>query len=142
MCKGYRVPSQEDTSRVIYISSQHTGNAEENEFLDKLYSRLVTGDEDAPVALYLIFPQLLNNDFQVSGKVDHYCALKLLSKCDELWVMYNRGITDEMAEEIRFAMSQGIPVRYRQIEFVDVEPDDIELENLQLLDKTKTVPGK
>ena len=40
------------------------------------------------------------------------CALELLSRCDEVWVAEDFGISQGMEYEIQTAKKLGIPVRY------------------------------
>lgn len=121
----------EDTTHLVYICSAHTGNPMEVELFDRFYCNFAAeAEEETPVAPYLIFPQFFNEKLKVDKIISRNCALKLLSKCDELWVMQGGGITAEMADEIKFAMTHGIPIRYRVLEFTDVEPDDVALKQL------------
>ena len=124
----------EDTTKLVYICSNHERDPRVAEFADKLYCYLAMGEEHTPVAPYLIFPQMFNSDFSPEGKVRMYDAEKLLSKCDELWVMQYGKITDEMAAEIRFAKKNDIPVRYRIIMFEDIVPDEVMLKQRGFLD--------
>ena len=133
----------EDTTRLVYICSPHTGDPREVEVFDKLYCYYAMCEEHTPVAPYLIFPQLFGGDqYHPSGRVDKYDAEKLLSKCDELWLIRYCGMTAEMAEEIKFAMEHGIPIRYKALTLEDVEPDEVEMEHWHIFDKKKPEAGK
>ena len=135
------VHDAEDMTHLVYICSPHTGDPKIIEFLDKLYCYFAMCEEDTPVAPRLIFPQLFGvNYMHSSGNVDRDSARKLLSKCDELWLIRYCDMTAEMAEEIRFAFEHGIPIRYKALTLEDVEPDTVEMEQWHIFDKP--TPGK
>ena len=137
------INDMEDTTRLVYICSPHTGDQKEAELYDKLYCYFAMCEEHTPVAPYLFFPQLYGTDYlSTAGCVDKHNAKKMLSKCDELWLIRYCGMTAEMAEEIRFATSKGIPIRYKALGLIDVEPDEVEMEAWHLLDRKKIAPGK
>ena len=135
------VHDAEDTTRLVYICSPHTGDPKETALLDKLYCYFAMCEEHTPVAPHLFFPQLFGEDhYHLSGRVDKYDAEKLLTKCDELWLIRYCDMTAEMAEEIRFAFEHGIPIRYKALTLEDVEPDTVEMEQWHVFDKP--TPGK
>ena len=123
----------EDTTYLVYICSPHTGNPREAEFFDRFYCHLATGEEATPIAPYLFFPQYLDVKTQPDKEISRRSAMDLLCKCKEMWVIKEAGMTAEMAKEIRFAKEHGIPIRFRVPAFVDIEPDEIELEEFHLL---------
>ncbi len=116
-----------DMSKLVYICSKHKGTPSENKFFDDQYFWLANDGENTPVVPYLMLSSLYEDGKSSRHKTGRRIAKKLLSKCDELWIMWDRGLDEEMVEDISLALKHGIPIRNKSIEITDTQPDDVEL---------------
>lgn len=95
--------------KLIYVCTPYrastTEELTENVELAKRVCQRVLSENDVPVAPHLFFPQL-----SVTRKVGTEAGLKLLEKCDAVYVCGSR-ISQGMAAEIENAIKLGIPVK-------------------------------
>ena len=75
----------------------------------KMCCKHVLTNGHVPIASHLFYPQILDDANDAERRVGLDCSLKLLSKCDELWI-FGEVVTDGMREEIKYAMENGIPI--------------------------------
>lgn len=96
---------------IAYIASPYRGDVERNVERAKDYCRFALGADAIPLAPHLMYPQFLDDADREQRKLGLSCALALLARCDELWVM-GGDISDGMLGEMEEAHKRGIPIRY------------------------------
>lgn len=94
--------------KLIFVCSPFQ-NQHANLTLAKLCCKVVLRSGHVPIAAHLFFPQLLNDSIEEERRLGIACGIKLLSKCDELWI-FGEVVTDGMREEIKYAMENSIPM--------------------------------
>ena len=97
--------------KLIYICSPYAGEVESNVEKAKEYCKYVIKEGNAPLAVHLLYPQILNDDNQQEREMGLMFGLKLLSVCDEIWIFGGR-ISEGMRTEIQAAKKMKIPRRY------------------------------
>ena len=65
-----------------------------------------------PVAPHLMYPAFLRDEDENENCYGFFCSMRLLSLCDEVWVMEDFGITEEMKFELEAARKFGCPIHY------------------------------
>jgi len=109
----------ETNNRKIYVCSALRGDMEQNIEKAKCYCRYVVEDFGyIPVAPHIYFTQFLNDCIPEEREFGIRAGLLLLSGCDELWY-FGDNITRGMTEEINYALSHGIPVKYIPSQYYD-----------------------
>lgn len=95
--------------KLIYVCTPYSASTVnelfENLELAKRVCQRVLTENDVPVAPHLYFPRLTR-----SKEAGINCSVKLLEKCDAVYVSGGR-ITQGMAKEIEIAASLGIPIK-------------------------------
>ena len=96
-------------SPVVYICSRYRGDIAHNMAMARRYSRYAADRGCVPLTPHLFLPQFLSEETEreLAIRMD----LKLLERCDELWVCGDE-ISEGMAREIAHADGAGIPVRH------------------------------
>lgn len=97
--------------KMIYICSPLRGDIEMNIQRANRYCLFAAGQEVIPLAPHTIFTQWLDDNDQGEREAGMLLGIKLLAKCDEVWVFGSR-ISEGMAKEIEVAVSLGKPVLY------------------------------
>ena len=98
--------------RKIYICSALRGDVDENIRKARGFCEYVAREHKAiPIAPHIYFTQFLNDEIAEEREFGLRAGLSLLSECDELWYFGDR-ISRGMTDEICYAVSHGIPVRY------------------------------
>lgn len=103
-------------TKIVYICSPFasngvTGEVETNVDNAREYCRFADGEGVMPLASHLIYPQFMDdNDPEQRTRAMGY-AFRLVSLCDELWVM-GTYISEGMLSEMTYAHNHGIPVRF------------------------------
>ncbi len=102
--------------RLVYICSPFRADTKEehrrNFDYTKGFAFFVCSQGKLPVAPHLMYPVFLDDDDIDEHCYGMLCALELLSRCDEVWVAEDFGISQGMEYEIQTAKKLGIPVRY------------------------------
>lgn len=96
----------------IYVCSALRGDIEENIKKARRYCEYVVKEFGfIPIAPHIYFTQFLDDDIVKEREFGIKAGLSLLSECDELWY-FGDTISRGMTDEIKSAMTQGIPVKY------------------------------
>jgi hypothetical protein len=94
----------------IYICSPYAGDVESNTRFAKAACLYAANRGCAPVAVHLMYPQILDDAVPAQREAGIKMGLRVLASCDELWICGAR-ISHGMSCEIAEAERLGIPVR-------------------------------
>lgn len=96
-------------SPIVYICSKYRGNVAHNMAMARRYSRFAVDQGCVPLTPHLWLPQFLSEETEreLALRID----LRLLERCDELWVCGDE-ISEGMAREIERATDMGLPLRH------------------------------
>lgn len=106
--------------KLVYICSPYAGDVENNVRFAKTVCHYVMKQGCAPVAVHLLYPQILNDAVPSERKAGIRMGLRVLASCEELWVCggtVSHGMSCEIAKAVRL----GIPVRYLSAEQIQSE---------------------
>ena len=98
--------------KVIYVASPLSGNMELNQKRARVYCKYVKDKGFVPYAPHLLFTQFMNDEQEEDRKQAIIMNAEMLSRCDELWVFNDFGISKGMRAEIILADELKIPVSY------------------------------
>lgn len=110
----------EKEKKLVFICSPYAGDIEINTRRAKRYGRYAVTKKQIPIVPHLMYPQFLDEDNLEERELGLEMGLKLLSKCQELWVFGER-VSSGMAAEIEKAERMKIPIRYHDIHCKPVE---------------------
>ena len=96
--------------KLVYIASPYAGDVEKNTAFAKEACLYAIRQGGAPIAVHLLYPQLLEDSIPDQRQAGLRCGLRLLERCDELWVC-GETVSSGMREEICLAEELGIPIR-------------------------------
>lgn len=96
--------------KLVYIASPYAGNREANVRFAKAACRYAIEQGETPVAVHLMYPQILSDDIPAERDLGMHMGLRVLETCDELWLCGNH-ISAGMRAELCQAEKLGIPVR-------------------------------
>ena len=96
---------------MIFVCSPYRGDITRNIENAKRYCKIVVKAGKIPIAPHLYFPQFLDDTDPADRKKGIISGLVLMKYCTEVWVFGNE-ITDGMRQEIDFAESEGIKIKY------------------------------
>lgn len=103
----------------VFVCSPLSGNVEANQELARGYCRAVVNDGKNPFAPHLFYTQFLDETCSVERARGIELGARWLCLCDEVWV-FGRSDFDScspgMQFEIRVALENSIPVRYKTVE--------------------------
>ncbi|XEQ93698.1 hypothetical protein SCACP_25950 [Sporomusa carbonis] len=105
------VAKAEKVRPIIYVASPFAGDTERNAERARGYCRFVISKGGIPFAPHLLYPQFMDDSHRESRELGLFFALKLLAKCDELWV-FGEQISEGMSREIAKARKRDLPIRY------------------------------
>ena len=77
----------------------------------KLACRYAIDQGHTPVAVHLLYPQMLRDSDPAERELGLRLGHRVLRACDELWACGDR-LSSGMAREIEEAKSLGVPVRW------------------------------
>ena len=106
--------------KLVYICSPYAGDVESNVRFAKAACRYAMKQGCAPVAVHLLYPQILNDIVASERKAGIRMGLRVLASCEELWACGDI-ISHGMSCEIAKAGQLGIPVRYLSAEQLQSE---------------------
>jgi hypothetical protein len=106
--------------KLVYICSPFAGDVENNVRFAKAACRYAMKQDCAPVAVHLMYPQILNDAVPSERKAGIRMGLRVLVSCEELWVC-GGTVSHGMSCEIAKAGRLGIPVRYLSAEQLQSE---------------------
>ena len=97
--------------KLVYICSPYAGDIENNVEFAKAACRYAIEHSNAPLAVHLLYPLVLNDAVPEERKIGIQMGLRVLSSCEELWVFGDK-ISHGMELEISEAKRMGMPIRY------------------------------
>lgn len=99
---------------IVYICSPYAGDAGTNTDRAKRYGLFAALQMVVPVVPHLMYPQFLSEDDPRDRRIGLDFSLRLLDRCDEVWVFGDR-VSSGMAGEIARAQDLRLPIRYFDI---------------------------
>lgn len=96
--------------KLVYICSPYAGEVERNIRFAQEACHYAISQNCAPVAVHLIYPQLLDDMVPKERKIGIQMGLRILITCEELWLC-GSCISTGMLYELKEAEQLGIPVR-------------------------------
>lgn len=99
--------------KIVFICSAYAGDIELNTLRAKRYGRFAITKKVTPFIPHLLYPQILNEDNPLERTLGIEMGLKILSKCQELWVFGTKSKC--MSLEIDEAKKLKIPIKYFDI---------------------------
>ena len=116
---------------VVYICSRFAGKDEEEVkehiLQARRFSRFAYCRQAVPVTPHLMYPQFLRDGVALQRELGIRSGLKILRRCDELWVFVVDGISSGMRREIQEAEHRKIRIRYFNAEMQEVESYECDL---------------
>ena len=106
--------------KLVYICSPYAGDVENNVRFAKAACRYAMKQGCAPVAVHLLYPQILNDAVPSERKAGIRMGLRVLASCQELWAcgdIISHGMSCEIAKAGRL----GITIRYLSAEQIQSE---------------------
>lgn len=96
--------------KLVYICSPYAGDIETNIRFAKDACLYAAEHGCAPVAVHLIYPQILDDSIPAQRVIGIQMGLRVLASCDELWICGSR-ISHGMSCEIAEAEQLGVLIR-------------------------------
>ena len=116
-----------DGMKLVYVCSPFHGATKEERELNiavaEAFSSFVCACNAVPVTPHLLYPRFLNDDAPEERAAGLLCGQKLLSLCDEVWVLPDGEPTEGMQREIEYARLIRKPVCYFNM-MVDEDDED------------------
>lgn len=106
--------------KLVYICSPYAGDVEGNVRFAKAACHYAMKQGCAPVAVHLLYPQILNDTIPAERKAGIRIGLRVLACCEELWACGDT-VSHGMSCEIAKAGRLGVPVRYLFAEQIQSE---------------------
>ena len=97
--------------KLVYIVSPYAGDIQRNIEFAKAACRYCIDDGNSPMAVHLLYPQMLDDSIPKEREVGLALGRHVLEHCDEVQVFGDR-ISSGMAAEIKYAEEVGIPITY------------------------------
>lgn len=105
------------TRELLYIISPYAGDIQGNVAFAIRCCRMAIRQGYTPIAVHLLYPQILNDQDPAERAVGLELGLDILRHCSAAWVCGTR-VSQGMEGEIQTAQQLGIPVQYIE----EVEP--------------------
>ena len=99
-----------EENKLVYIASPYAGDVEANVAFAKAACRYAMEQGCTPVAVHLLYPQLLADHVPAEREAGIQMGLRVLKACDEMWLCGNR-LSSGMRAELAAAEQMGLPVR-------------------------------
>ena len=96
--------------KLVYICSPYAGEVERNVRFTQEVCRYAISQNCAPVAVHLLYPQLLDDMVPEERKIGIQMGIRVLLACEELWLCGSR-ISTRMLYELKEAERLDKPVR-------------------------------
>lgn len=96
--------------KLVYIASPYSGEIEKNVAFAKAACKYAIEQDCAPIAVHLIYPQLLDDGVPKERETGLQLGIQVLNVCDELWLC-GETISEGMQGEWDAAVRRGLPVR-------------------------------
>lgn len=103
--------SEKVREELLYIMSPYAGDVERNVAFAIRCCRMAIQQGYTPIAVHLLYPQILNDQDPAERAVGLELGLSILRHCTAAWVCGTR-ISPGMEAEIQTARHLGIPIRY------------------------------
>ncbi len=97
-------------NKMVYIASPYAGEVERNVHFAKAACLFAMRQDCTPVAVHLLYPQLLDDSDPAQREKGVRMGLRVLEACDELWLCGDR-LSRGMNAELAAAERLGITVR-------------------------------
>ncbi|MDD3230258.1 MAG: hypothetical protein PHE09_13705 [Oscillospiraceae bacterium] len=97
-------------NKLVYICSPYAGNIDKNVEFAKAACRYTIRKNCTPVAVHLLYPQILDDAVPAERETGIQMGLRILEAADELWLCSSR-ISEGMRAELAAAKRLGIPVK-------------------------------
>ncbi len=98
-------------AQYVYVASPLAGDYNKNVEFARSACRYVISCGYIPLASHLLYPQMLDDKNSFERQLGTGFGLRLIQLCSEVWAFGER-ISSGMAQEIAYATSLGIPVKY------------------------------
>ncbi|MDL2288999.1 DUF4406 domain-containing protein [Oscillospiraceae bacterium OttesenSCG-928-F05] len=98
--------------KLVYICAPYAGDIPRNTALTRAYCAAAVAEGAAPMSSALLFTQFLDDSDPKQREIGLAMGLKLLCRCDELWLC-TEHISPGMQRELEQAELAGIPVQDR-----------------------------
>lgn len=105
---------------LVYICSPFSGDIEGNKQKAAEFAHFAYKQGGIPVTPHLLFP-FMNDESKEERALVLRMDIILMGKCQEVWVLFENGITSGMAAEIDKATRRHQTIRYFNNDFVEVE---------------------
>lgn len=105
---------------LVYICSPFSGDIEGNKQKAAEFAHFAYKQGCIPVTPHLLFP-FMNDESREERALALRMDIILMGKCQEVWVLFENGITSGMAAEIDKATRRHQTIRYFNRDFVEVE---------------------
>lgn len=99
------------SKELVYIISPYAGNVQANVAFAIRCCRMAIQQGFVPIAVHLLYPQILNDKDPVEREVGLELGLNILRHCAAAWVCGTR-ISPGMEGEIQAAQQLNIPIKY------------------------------
>lgn len=96
--------------KLVYIASPYAGDVDANVSFARAACRYAMGQGATPVAVHLLYPQILDDRVPSERENGIRLGLRVLEACDELWLCGEKMSAGMRAEQ-EAAGQMGIPVR-------------------------------
>lgn len=96
-------------NKLVYIASPYAGDVEANVAFAKAACRYAMQNGCTPVAVHLLYPQMLDDAVPAEREAGIQMGLRVLEVCDELWLCGER-MSHGMQAELAAAKRLGVPV--------------------------------
>lgn len=98
-------------NNLVYIISPYAGAVKQNLAFAAQCCRLAIAQNLTPIAVHMLYPQILNDIIPEERSVGLKLGLDILRHCGSAWVCGSR-ISQGMRGEIQEAQRLAIPIRY------------------------------
>lgn len=96
-------------NKLVYIASPYAGDVGANVTFAKAACRYAMDQGCTPVAVHLLYPQMLDDAVPAEREAGIRMGLRVLESCDELWLCGER-MSHGMQAELAAAKRLGVPV--------------------------------
>ena len=118
--QGVRAESRPAFRPLVYICSPFSGDIEGNKQKAAEFAHFAYKQGCIPLTPHLLFP-FMNDESREERALAIRMDIILMGKCQEVWVLFENGITSGMSAEIEKATKRRQTVRYFSNDFVEVE---------------------
>ena len=88
--RGNEFP-QQTGGKIIYVASPYAGDVEQNLAFVKAACRDVIGQGHTPIAVHLLYPQMLDDAEPTEREIGLRLGHRVLEVCDELLALRRQG---------------------------------------------------